>query len=52
MNEINKHILKTAAAKHWEKIGVRPHHGIILPLFSLRCEKSSGTGEFLDLIQI
>jgi len=52
MNEIKKHILQTAAAKHWEKIGIRPHHGIVLPLFSLRCEKSSGTGEYLDLKQV
>ena len=37
---------------HWEKIGKRPHHGITVPLFSLRSKKSCGIGEFLDLIPL
>ncbi len=37
---------------HWEKIGKFPHHGIALPLFSLRSENSFGIGEFLDLIPL
>lgn len=52
MNEIQNYLSKTASAKHWEKIGSHHHHGIVLPLFSLRCEKSSGIGEYLDLIQV
>jgi 4-alpha-glucanotransferase len=35
---------------HWKKIGLRPHHGICLPLWALRTSRSSGVGEFLDLI--
>lgn len=38
------------ADKHWEKIGQGPHHGICVPLFSLRTKKSCGIGEFNDLI--
>lgn len=35
---------------HWEKIGLHSHHGICVPLFSLRTKKSCGIGEFSDLI--
>ncbi|CDR34946.1 4-alpha-glucanotransferase [Criblamydia sequanensis] len=38
--------------KQWQKVGFRPHHGIVLPLFSLHSKKSSGIGEFLDLIPL
>ena len=36
----------------WQKIGLHHHHGIALPLFSLRTPKSCGIGEFLDLIPL
>lgn len=52
MDELKDYISTTPSAKHWEKIGLYPHHGIILPLFSLRSEKSSGIGEYLDLIKV
>ncbi len=39
--------LKTEA--HWKKIGLYPHHGIALPLASLRSQQSCGIGEFFDL---
>ncbi|HEY4254764.1 MAG TPA: 4-alpha-glucanotransferase [Chlamydiales bacterium] len=42
--------MKTAA--HWKKIGQRPHHGILAPLFSIRTQNSSGIGEFLDLLPL
>lgn len=42
--------MKTDA--HWEKIGLRPHHGISVPLFSLRSQKNAGIGEYLDLIPL
>ncbi|OGN64739.1 MAG: hypothetical protein A3E80_05965, partial [Chlamydiae bacterium RIFCSPHIGHO2_12_FULL_49_9] len=35
---------------HWKKVGLRHHHGICIPLFSLHTEKSCGIGEFFDLI--
>ncbi len=34
----------------WDLIGLSPHHGLNIPLFSLHSNKSSGIGEFLDLI--
>lgn len=36
----------------FQKIGVGHHHGINLPLFSLRSNKGYGVGEFLDLIPL
>lgn len=36
----------------WEKIGKIPHHGICVPLFSLRTKKSCGIGEFNDLLPL
>jgi 4-alpha-glucanotransferase len=42
--------MKTAL--HWKKIGQKPHHGILTPLFSLRTARSSGIGEFLDLLPL
>lgn len=45
-------ILKTRAHPQWEKIGIRPHHGICLPLFSLLTEQSCGIGEFFDLLPL
>ena len=38
--------------KAWGKVGMRHHHGIQVPLLSIRTEKSSGNGEFLDLIPL
>ena len=37
---------------HWKRIGVRHHHGLSLPLFSLRSEKSCGIGDFGDLLPL
>lgn len=39
----------SSAGKHWHPIGVRPHHGIAIPLFSLHSMHSYGIGEFTDL---
>jgi len=35
---------------HWQKVGLRPHHGISIALSSIRTKQSCGIGEFLDLI--
>jgi len=43
---------KKAAAKGWKSIGERHHHGIQMPLLSLRSANSCGNGEFLDLLPI
>lgn len=48
--DLNKIIDGSPAKKGWETIGVKHHHGINTPLFSLRTKQSSGIGEFLDLI--
>ncbi|MCC5832463.1 MAG: 4-alpha-glucanotransferase [Chlamydiales bacterium] len=51
-HELKEKLIETPAGPHWERIGVRNHHGICLPLFSLLSERSCGIGEFLDLIPI
>lgn len=38
------------AAAQWERIGIRHHHGLCLPLFSLHSEQSAGIGEYPDLL--
>lgn len=43
-------LLSTFAGKQWEKVGITPHHGVDIPLFALHTMKSSGIGEFYDLI--
>lgn len=45
-------IHKSLAAKHWEKIGIRHHHGLVIPIFSLHSAQSCGIGEFTDLIPL
>lgn len=40
------------ASKQWEKIGIRHHHGINVPVFSLHSEKSSGIGEYTDFLPL
>ncbi len=45
-------LAQSAAAEHWQRIGIHQHHGINLPLFSLWSKNSCGIGEFLDLIPL
>ncbi|NGX58692.1 MAG: 4-alpha-glucanotransferase [Chlamydiae bacterium] len=51
-NETVEAIKSSPAGKHWEKIGISHHHGICIPLFSLRSESGLGIGEFTDLIPL
>lgn len=44
--------LSSITAKQWEKIAVKHHHGINLPLSALHSAQSCGIGEFFDLIPI
>ena len=37
--------MKTPAAEQWKKIGVRHHHGVVVPVFSLKGKDSSGVGK-------
>lgn len=49
MSERETPLSASKAGKQWSRIGVRHHHGINIPLFSLHSNDSSGIGEFLDL---
>lgn len=49
---VEAQIRSTIASSHWEKIGVGHHHGIVIPLFSLRTQESLGVGQYLDLIPL
>jgi 4-alpha-glucanotransferase len=46
---VEEQLMNSPAAAQWKRIGVRHHHGINLPLFSLRSRRSCGIGEFPDL---
>jgi len=52
LDYLQKYLKKAPTYKHWQNVGIKHHHGIALPLFSLRSKKSSGIGEFLDLFPI
>lgn len=41
-----------ASKAQWDKIGMKSHHGIALPLFSIRNPQSHGIGEYLDLLPL
>lgn len=48
----DSYLLDTPAKEQWRKIGIRPHHGINTPLFSLYTKKSCGIGEYLDFLPL
>jgi 4-alpha-glucanotransferase len=48
--DIQAKLQASKASKHWQNIGIKHHHGINIPLFSLRTLESAGIGEYLDLI--
>lgn len=53
MQEFFKKQLTTSkSAKHWQKIGIYPHHGMIIMLSSIKTKTSPLCGEFLDLIPL
>ncbi len=41
-----------ASRAQWDRIGKRQHHGIALPLCSIRNPTSHGIGEYLDLLPL
>src|ERR1700733_2107914 len=45
-------LLATQARDHWKRVGICPHHGISVPLFSIHTAQSVGIGEFLDLLPL
>ena len=50
--DLLSHLKKTALNPQWKMIGIKPHHGINLPLGALKTKNSSGIGEFYDLIPL
>ncbi len=44
------YLAHSPAANHWHHVGIRHHHGVAVPLFSLHSAHSSGIGEFPDLL--
>ena len=48
--ELTQKLLKSPAGPQWKQIGIKNHHGLCIPLFSLLSKTSCGIGEFLDLI--
>lgn len=40
------------SSPHWKPIGLKNHHGIVVPLSGIRTKESYGVGEFLDLIAL
>lgn len=45
-------LMHSPAARQWSIVGSGAHHGIAVPLFSLRSARSHGIGEFTDLIPL
>lgn len=43
---------QTPVGSQWEHLGIRQHHGIDIPLFSLHSRESCGIGEYPDLLPL
>lgn len=43
------YLAHSPAASQWQQIGIKHHHGIAIPLFSLHSAHSYGIGEYPDL---
>lgn len=52
MEDSKAALLSSAAGAQWQLLGIKPHHGINIPLFSLHSSRSSGIGEYTDLIPL
>lgn len=52
MKQLEEELLSSLSGPSWKKIGIYPHHGIALALFSLHSAKSCGIGEFYDLLPL
>lgn len=48
MNPIDE-IKTSPSARQWNSIGIRQHHGVVIPLFALHSQNSCGIGEYTDL---
>lgn len=52
MEEVAEKIAVTPLARQWDRIAIKQHHGINIPLFSIHSASSCGIGEFPDLIPL
>jgi 4-alpha-glucanotransferase len=48
---MTQHLPSSPTASHWQRIGIHPHHGIALPLWSLHTKRSP-IGEYPDLCKV
>jgi len=46
---LKEYLLKTTSKDKWLRIGIQKRAGVLVPLFSLYSQKSTGIGEFRDL---
>lgn len=49
---MNVSLEDSPAGPQWKRIGIKPRHGICLPLSALRSKHDKGIGEFFDLIHL
>lgn len=52
MIQVEEKLSQCPAASQWKGVGIKFHHGINLPLFSLRSRQSCGIGEYTDLLPL
>lgn len=45
----SSYLIHSPAAKQWKRVGIKHHHGIAIPLFSIHSHLSYGIGEYPDL---
>lgn len=45
----SSYLAHSPTGKQWQSIGIKHHHGIAVPLFSLHSDQSNGIGEYTDL---
>ncbi len=48
----SSYLAHSPSGKQWMRIGVKQHHGCVIPLFSIRSKNSLGIGEYLDLLPL
>jgi 4-alpha-glucanotransferase len=46
---LEEKLLNGSTGSQWKEVGIKHHHGVAIPLFSIYSEKSSGIGEYPDL---
>ena len=50
MNHSFNHLTQCATSRQWKTVGIKQHHGIVVPLFSIHSNVSNGIGEYPDLL--